>query len=473
MNRLYNTIKKYSRTFWVANSIELIERAAWYGFFMLFANYLTRSSDLGGLEFSQSEKGLIMGIGTAILYFLPVLTGAIADKFGYKKILMLSFAIYASAFFIFPLFNSFAAVFSTYIYLAIGAAMFKPIISATIAKTTNDETSSVGFGIFYMIVNTGSFLGPILTIPFRDDVFYISGSIILLNFILILFYKEPGRDKESSPLTKSIKQIFKNIYTVILDYKFMIFLIIVGGFWTMYFQLFMTLPVFIEEWVDSSSMYNFFNRNFPVIAEKYGSEGQMQAEFITNFDSMFIILFQIIVSTIIMRMRPLSAMISGFIIATIGMSLTVVTDNVIFTFLAMFIFAIGEMSASPKITEYVGKIAPTEKKALFMGFTFIPIFLGNLFSVPVSGTYYEKLSDKFLFAKKYAMENNLIIDESLSKNQLFESIASQLRISTSDLTNTLWDTYNPYNIWYIIFGIGIVAAISLFLYDRLIVKKNS
>ncbi|KAA6304622.1 hypothetical protein EZS27_043731, partial [termite gut metagenome] len=81
---------KFPRTFWVANIIELMERWAWYGFFMLFANYLTGSSDAGGLEFSQSQKGIIMGVGTGILYFLPVLTGAIADRYGYRRLLFLA-----------------------------------------------------------------------------------------------------------------------------------------------------------------------------------------------------------------------------------------------------------------------------------------------------------------------------------------------------------------------------------------------
>ena len=151
--------RKFPRTFWVANTIELFERWAWYGFFMLFANYLTGSSDMGGLEFTQSQKGVLMGVGTGILYFLPVLTGAIADRYGYKKVLALAFVIYTSAFILLPMFSTFTGVFLMYLYLALGAALFKPIISATIAKTTTDETASIGFGIYYMMVNIGAFFG--------------------------------------------------------------------------------------------------------------------------------------------------------------------------------------------------------------------------------------------------------------------------------------------------------------------------
>ena len=261
MTSFTGVLKQYKSTFWVANTIELFERMAWYGFFFLFANYLTKSTDLGGLEFSQSQKGMIMGIGTGILYFLPIITGAIADRFGYKKVLMLAFIVYASAFLIFPLFDTFTAVFLVYIYLAIGAALFKPVISATIAKTTNDETSSMGFGIFYMMVNLGAFIGPLITMPAQDNLFYIVAGIISMNFFMLLFYKEPERNIESKPLVESFKTIYKNIVTVVSNLQFMIFLLIIAGFWTMYNQLFFTLPVFVEMWVDSSNLYAFYAKS--------------------------------------------------------------------------------------------------------------------------------------------------------------------------------------------------------------------
>ena len=302
-----NFYKKFPRTFWVANVIELFERWAWYGLFMLFANYLTGSVDAGALGFSQVQKGLMMGVGVAILYFLPLITGALADKYGYKIVLFLSFVVYTSAFIMLPHFKSFAGVFCMYIYLAIGSAMFKPVISATIAKTTTGETSSIGFGIFYMMVNIGGFFGPLLTLILRNNtgsyysVFYFSAFIIALNFIMLLFYKEPEREINQDPFSKAIAKVFQNVYTALSDYKFLIFLLLVAGFWTMFWQLFYTLPVFISQWVDTSAVYTFFEKSIPFFANNYGSNGQMDAEFITNFDAMFIIIFQILISTAVMK----------------------------------------------------------------------------------------------------------------------------------------------------------------------------
>ena len=466
-------LKQYKSTFWVANSIELIERMAWYGFFSLFANYLTKSTDLGGLEFTQSQKGMIMGIGTGILYFLPIITGAIADRFGYKKVLVLAFSVYVSAFLAFPYFDTFTGVFMVYIYLAIGAALFKPVISATIAKTTNDENASMGFGIFYMMVNLGAFIGPLITMPNQDHLFTIVASIISVNFILLFFYTEPDRKQDKKPLGESFKTIYQNIVTVFSNLQFMVFLLIIAGFWTMYNQLFFTLPVFIEMWVDSSHLYTFFAEHFPIISNNYAFNGQIKPEFITNSGAFFIIAFQLIVSFLVMKLRPLNAMITGIIIATIGMSLTLISQSAIFIIVAIFVFAIGEMSASPKITEYIGRIAPKDKKALYMGFAYVPMFLGNILAGIVSGVVFGQMSDKFLFAKDYAQANGLSVDNNLTNNQMFESLAHQMNISPLEFTKILWSQYHPSNFWYVIAAIGSFAVVCLYFYDRYMQKSQN
>ncbi len=468
---------KFPRTFWVANVIELFERWAYYGFFMLFANYLTGSSDMGGLEFSQSQKGTLMGVGTGILYFLPVLTGAIADKYGYKKVLFLSFVIYVSAFLLLPMFSTFTGVFLMYLYLALGAALFKPVISATIAKTTTEETSSIGFGIFYMMVNIGAFFGPMVTLLFKGTshlIFYVSAAIIALNFILLFFYKEPPREEKRTEesLLQTFGTIFRNMGTIFKDVKFLIFLLIVAGFWTMYFQLFLTLPVFISQWVDTSVIYNFFSRYFPFISENYSTApGVMDAEFIVNMDALYIITLQLIVSSIVMRLKPLKSMMSGFLVCSIGMALTLVSQNVLFTMVAILIFALGEMAGSPKITEYIGRIAPADKKALYMGYSFIPVFIGSVMAGVISGGVYQYMSDKVTLVQRLANDRGLEIQPGLSSNAYFEEVASQINMSTRELTDLLWNTYSPSQLWIVILSIGLAASVLLYFYDRITAKQ--
>ncbi len=477
MSKFGKVMKSFPKTFWVANTIELFERWAWYGFFMLFANYLTKSSDLGGLEFSQTEKGMIMGIGTGILYFLPIITGSIADKYGYKKVLYIAFTVYTTAFIFLPMFHSFTGVFIMYLYLALGAALFKPIISATVAKTTNDDNASIGFGIFYMMVNLGAFFGPMVTLLFKNSsyetVFHISAGIIALNFILLFFYKEPGnRVKSNGTLADSLGKVFKNIGLVLTDFRFVIFLIIVAGFWTMYNQLFFTLPVFIEQWVDTSELYRFFSDNIPFIATNYSHGNEMDSEFITNLDALFIIAFQIVVSALVMRWKPVGTMVTGFIVSSIGMAFTLLTQDVMFTIAAIFIFALGEMTASPKITEYIGRIAPPDKKALYMGYSFIPVFLGNVFAGFISGNVYQTMSDKHTLAVRSMAEKGISLSEGLTHHQYFVQAAEKLNMTPGEFTNFLWNQYHPSNIWMVIFAIGIIAASMLAIYNKFILKKT-
>ena len=471
-------INSFPRTFWVANVIELFERWAWYGFFMLFANYLTGSSDLGGLEFTQAQKGILMGVGTGVLYFLPVLTGAIADRYGYKRVLFVSFIVYASAFILLPQFKSFPAVFAMYIYLAVGAALFKPVISATIAKTTNEKNASIGFGIFYMMVNVGAFFGPIVTLLFKDDynmVFYISAAIVLVNLFLMLLYKEPGRNQveiAKEPLGKTFGKIFANMGSIFRDGKFILFLLIVAGFWTMYNQLFYTLPVFISQWVDTRALYDFFATYIPFVSQNYSpAPGVLDAEFVTNFDAMYIILLQVLVSTLVMKMRPLRSMVTGFLVCTIGMALTLVSQNALFTLVAILIFALGEMAGSPKVTEYIGSIAPSDKKALYMGYSFIPVFLGNVFAGFISGNVYQAMADKVTLVRDYAVQNGLSLPEGLSQNEYFGSVASQMGMNEQQLTRVLWEQYSPSDMWIVIAAIGLTATVLLFCYDRFLNRK--
>lgn len=465
--------------------MELFERWAWYGFYIIFALYLTNSTDEGALGFTQTQKGLIMGIGTAFLYFLPIFTGAISDRIGYRKTLFIAYTIYTIVFLLIPIFKSYATVFAIYLLLAVGAALFKPIISATVAKTTDEETSSIGFGIFYMMVNIGGFIGPFVTGFVRkfswDYVFYSSAAVIAFNFILVgFFYKEPIKkdDTNQSHLTlkQQVRLIFENIRKALSDWRFSLFLLIISGFWTMYNQFYMSLPVFIDQWVNTSILYNFLNSLWPWLAHQLGNtNGTIPAEYIMNVDSAYIILFQIVISSIAMRYKPLSAMIVGILIASVGLGLSLATQNSLFIVVALLIFSIGEMSSSPKITEYIGRIAPLDKTALYMGCSFIPLAIGYMFAGIVSGNIYQNISDKITLTQKEILSRGIdlpAIGEHFTKNDYFNTAASKMNMTTDQLTQFLWDKYEPSSFWFVVLGIGVTSSALLFLYDQFIIKKR-
>jgi len=474
--------KKFPKTFWIANTMELFERWAWYGLFAVLALYLTKSTDEGALGFSHSQKGSIMGTVTAILYFLPIITGAIADRVGYKKILLMAYFILTSGYLLMGYVDTYFAVYLAFLWVALGAAFFKPVISATVTKTTNKETSSIGFGIFYMMVNVGGFIGPIFSSKLRGEygwriVFIMAASAIVVNIILLLlFYKEPDREKSTEPLGQVIKKSVLNIFKALADKKLAIFLIIMVGFWTMFNQLFYTLPNFIDQWVNTSIIYDSIANISPGLAAMIGTnEGIIAPEMMVNLDAGAIIFFQVLVSTLVMRFKPINGIISGIIVSAIGIGIAFGTGNGFYVILGIFIFALGEMASSPKFTEYIGRIAPKGKEALYMGTSFLPVAAGNFFTGFLSGNLYEVWTDKVTLLKTEVAKRGLEIPEitnGFTQNDYTAKAAELMGMDNQQLTDFLWNTYNPSKIWYVFTAIGVVTVIALFFYNKFILDND-
>jgi dipeptide/tripeptide permease len=473
--------KKYPSLFWIANTIELFERWAWYGVYMGLALYLVNSKDTGALGFTPTQRGEIMGTGSMLLYFLPILTGAIADKIGYKITLLFAFLIYISGFYMIISFDSYEMVFLSFIWICVGGAFFKPIISAVVARTTNPETASIGFGIFYMMVNIGGFIGPFIAgIALKKSwnyVFYISMVTIAMNFLLtLLFFKEPIVKERGNKIGRSILQAFHNIYLAVINWRYLIFLIIMILFWTAFNQLYYSFPVFVEDWVDTSDLYNALHSVFPSFAEAIGTaQGTIATVTLSSMDSFFIIAFQLIISAFVMRFRPLNAMMGGILVLSAGLMMMFSMNTGWLILLGLLIFSIGEMGSSPKFTEYVGSIAPEDKKALYMGTSFLPIAAGHQLAGWISGRPYEKIADKLYLLKEEVAKRGLSIPDTgdnFTKNDYFREAARQMNLSTDQMREFLWNTYHPGQIWMVFSGIAIAAVVFLFLYDRFIVIKK-
>lgn len=462
-------VKLFPKTFWAANTLELFERWAYYGIFNLLALYLTNSPESGALGFTQVEKGMIMGTVNFILYFLPVITGAIADKFGYRKVLIIAFIVLVSGYYLMGIVKSYSSVFITFFYVAIGAALFKPIISATIAKTTTDENSSLGFGIFYMMINVGGMLGPFLASELREVswnyIFIMSSASIALNLLITIFiFREPDRQRNTDPLLKSFRIIFTNIIRVVMDFKFSLFLLIIIFSWTVYWQFFFSLPVFIEQWTDTSIMYDALYSKVPGFARAVGtSEGIILAEKIITLDAVFIVIFQVIVSTLISRFKALNSMTTGIFINTLGLTLAVMTMNPFFLVLSILIFSFGEMTFSPKILEYIGKIAPRDKAALYMGTQFLPISIGNFLGGFISGRVYEKLADKVTMMKDLLPAGTYT---GLTEEEITRAAMEVSGLDHEGLRLFLWETNHPWMFGFVLAGMGIFSTVSLILYNR-------
>lgn len=480
-------VRSYPRTFWVANTMEIFERMAWYGIYTLVGLYLTDSVAHGGLGLREEQAGTIVGIVTFLLYLMPVVTGALADRYGYKKMFLLAYAVMSPAYFLLGSYHSYAGFLFGYLLVAVGAAIFKPVVLGTVARTTTETNSQLGFGLFYMVVNIGGFLGPWIAGVVRHhdpatgrsdwgNIFVASAIWIAANFIwVILFYKEPTTEAQSAT-RRTIRKVLSDaalvlgnvrfflcafvilvlffaagkqwiawrssgllaaawlVLNLVVDiplrlsrraaspgsllspmrvsnWRFAVYLLIISGFWTSFNQILgSTLAWYVRDFVQTRPLLDAtagFLRavGFAGAAERVvlyaQAGGQVNPEWISNLDPLFIIVFQIAVSLLVARMGRFPGMIVGVLIAGIGTGLPfllghgqpgVLVASGWLTVLAVFLFAIGEMMASPTSQEYIGRIAPEDKAALYMGYYFVAVALGNLFGNVLSGTLYGKLA---------------------------------------------------------------------------------
>lgn len=532
---LKNTILSFNKNFWLASFMELMERWAWYGIFGLLGLYLVASTDAGGLGFNHIQKGAIMGNVTAILYLLPLFFGVIADRIGYKLSLVISYVIMIAGYYLMGEVNTYWSMYMVFLLVAIGAAFFKPVASAIIARNTDDTTGTMGFGIFYMMVNIGGFVGPAMSSYLRTEfgwkIIFIQAAIVIgINLLFVLlFYKEPKIEKtEKTPILQEFKQSILNIVEALKDKRLTILLILMIGFWTMFNQLFYTLPNFIADWVNSSIISDWINLHLPWLAKTLTEDGQVKPEWFTNLDALMIILLQVTVSYFVIKMRHIHAIIRGAIIATIGVCLTFYFHSVWFCIVGTMIFAIGEMMSSPTLSSFIAIITPKGKEGLYQGTYFLPVALGNWVTGFISGDLYQKWSDKLSllqtemgkrniempnvvskeeyieqgakllnisisdFEKQFQLKNETIdwnqvhtqvtalaqsksIDISslqipFSKGEYFTLAEQKLGMSHWDVTQMLWDTYQPNKLWLVILGVGMISIVSLMIYDKMIIR---
>ncbi len=475
------TVASFKPKFWLASIMELFERWAWYGLFAVLALYLTGSTDKGGLGFTHVEKGEVMGYITAILYLLPLFTGVLADRIGYKKTLIIAYVILISGYYSMGQVTGYWAVFFVFLYISLGAALFKPVASAIVSISTDDENATMGFGIFYMMVNIGGFIGPAMSSGLRDTygwniIFVQAAVVIFINLLIVLFfYKEEPREKSTDSFGEAVSTSLKNIGEALSDTKLSVLLIIMVGFWTMFNQLFYTLPTFIEDWVDTSGLATSVNNFWPWLGGVVSEGGQIKPEWFTNIDAFMIIFLQMIVSYFVIKMRHVSAMIRGFIIAAIGIGITFYTSNEMYLVLGVAIFAIGEMTTNPTFSSFIAIISPKGKEALYQGTYFLPVFVGNFFTKFVSGDLYQAWSDKLallqteMAAKGIAMPE---VTKEFSKNDYFKMAGEKLGMTQDQMTQMLWDAYGPNKIWMVIVGIGAVTILALVVYDNMVIKPK-
>ncbi len=361
--------------------MELFERAAYYGMNSVLAIYLSNSYDAGGLGFSEQSVGFLQSLIYALTYIVPILGGALADRYGYRRMLLVAFSLLAAGYFITGHMSAYGAVFVSLLIMATGSGLFKPIISGTIARTTNEANSGFGFGIYYWMINLGAFLAPLFVSYLKGFSwrYVFTSSAIYCGLMLLpalFLYREPAKPEN----VKKLGEVLGSAAMVLADARFMLMIFVYSGFWILYFQNFGSVLWFLRDFVDKAPVNRFF--------ATFGIPFSFDAEHVTAINAGTIILLQVLVSRIVKNLKPLPTMIGGMAIGAAGFVCLAYASTAWIFVLGIAVFSVGEMTTHPKYYSYVGLVAPPDKKAVYMGYAFLYGVIGSLVGSSAGGALY-------------------------------------------------------------------------------------
>lgn len=446
MNKTSNNTK-FSRAFWIANSVELLERLAYYAIFIVITLYL---SNVWG--FSDIEAGIISGIYSGLLYLLPIFSGAYADKIGFRPALLLAFSLltigYAGLAIVptllesaglvsYQLSTTFSGLENSYlrwcivpilIIIVIGGSFIKSTITGTVAKETTADNRARGYAIFYMMVNIGAFMGKTIVDPLRKSLGdqglvylnYFSATMTLLALIgVALFYKSV---KNTDTIQKSFRETGRVLWQVVTNARLFILILIISGFWLIQSQMYATMPKYVIRLIGDSATPGWFANVNPLVVF-------VLVNFITSLMKKKSALTSMLVGMLII---PFSAFIMSLGNQMNGEQILGFHPVAFMMIVGIALQAIAECFISPRYLEYFSLQAPKGQEGLYLGFSHLHSFFSYLLAFIISG---------------------FLLDKYLPDPRGFDSKEAYATA-----------TQHAHYIWYIFVGVGLVSALALVIY---------
>jgi proton-dependent oligopeptide transporter, POT family len=415
--RLHEIRTGFELPFWVANISELFERLSYYAAFASLARYLHETLNFG-VERATSLTGLFGGL----VWFLAAFGGVVADRLGFRRSLSFAYLILTCSYFLLgsigaswlaPVRNAVPLVVLVTVVLmlpALGISLVKPSVVGTTARASKENVRSIGYSIYYTLVNIGGTAGPFVASWVHqhasvENVFRVAAlSVFAMFFAVLIFFREPSRPGEVQ--TTSMKEAIGNFLVVLSNPRFMLFLLIFSGYWIVFWQEFISLPIYIHNYVSSTA----------------------NTELMLITDSLTVICLQIVVSLWTQKLPAFRAITLGTLVSGLSWMLLVLHPSIYMAIATLFVMAVGEMIQSPRYYEYISRLAPSGQQGTYMGFAFLPIGIGSLVGGPFGGALLHHFGEV---------------------------------------------THQPARIWWCVSGVGVVTAALLWIYDRTLKPATS
>jgi len=365
----------FERSFWVANISELFERLSYYAAFASLARYLHEA-----LDFPTERAADLSGLFGGLVWFLAIFGGAMADRMGFRRALSLAYLILAGSYFLLgsigapwltPLRNGVPLVaLVTFLLMlpALGVAMVKPSVVGTTARASHENVRSIGYSIYYTLVNIGGALGPFVASWVHrhlsvENVFRVAAlSVFLMFFLVVVFFREPRKSGETQ--TASFAETLRNFGQVSTNPKFMLFLLIFSGYWIVYWQEFITLPIYVHDYVDAKADTERMLMTGPLI----------------------VIAFTMGFSVLTQKMAAFRAVLLGTLVSMVAFAILALYSTLIAAYATLVVIAVGELIQQPRYYDYISRLAPPGQQGTYMGFAFLPLGIGSFLAGRIGGS---------------------------------------------------------------------------------------
>jgi len=370
-----------------------------------------------GLHFDVERASSLTGMFGGWVWFLAVVGGAIADRLGFRRALSLAYLILSLAYFMMgsigapwfaPVRNAVPLVPLVAFVLmlpALGVALVKPCVVGTTARASKENVRSVGYSIYYTLVNVGSTAGPLLASWAQkhgavENVFRIAAlSVFVMLFLVLFLFKEPRRTEEGEKA--SLGQVGKNFLTVLSNPRFMLFLLIFTGYWIVFWQEFIALPLYISTYIDPKA----------------------DTARILATDPIVVIAFTMVIGFLTKKMHAFHAIVLGTLISSLAWILLIVHPSVWMAVATLVVVAIGEIVQAPRYYDYISRLAPPGQQGTYMGFAFLPLGIGSFIAGKFSGWLMHHFGEEM---------------------------------------------HRPEMVWWSVIAVGIVTTLLLWIYDRMV-----
>jgi proton-dependent oligopeptide transporter, POT family len=448
----------FERPFWVANITEIFERLSYYGAFASLALYLQEK-----LNFSTEQTGTLTGIFGGMVWFLAIFGGAAADRLGFRRALSIAYLILGAAYFLIgsigapwlaPVRNAVPlGLFVGFILIlpALGISLVKPCVVGTTARASKENVRSIGYSIYYTMVNVGGALGPLCASWAHrhlgvENVYRLAAlSVFAMFFVVIFFFREPRKVNDAPP--PSIATVARNFCVVVGNYRlvlpvlvialllrfamfffpftvpweawlgmlalvligisrFMWFLVLFTGYWVVYWQQYTSLPGYIHGYIN----------------------GNADVEHVLVTDGLTVICLTLAVNFLIRKVPAFQAIILGTLITSVSWLILAFRPTVWGAILSLFVLALGEITQQPRYYEYISKLAPPGQQGTYMGFAFLPLGIGSLIGGWFGGTLIHHFGEV---------------------------------------------THQPGRMWWVVTAVGLVTTAALWIYDRVVMSEKT